>query len=111
LSYIQFWNYSKLPERGVEEIHIHCDDNIIYKGCLRKAYSTLILFTSDVKITKTIDLGLLTDIRRKNKYQILDETNSVSKKVIYNVSIFIFQFVNFLFLLGLLCDAVGPISK
>lgn len=40
LSYIHFWNYSKKPERGVKEIHISCDDNIIYKGCLRKAEDT-----------------------------------------------------------------------
>ena len=55
VSYIQIWNYSKKPERGVKEIHISCDDNLIYKGYLKKKEETVILFTSDKMITKNIN--------------------------------------------------------
>jgi hypothetical protein len=58
VSMIKFWNYSKTPERGVEEMEIYADDILIYKGQLRKApsfsegnqrnsFAQCILFTND----------------------------------------------------------------
>jgi hypothetical protein len=31
ISAIEFWNYSKTPSRGVREIEIILDDNLIFK--------------------------------------------------------------------------------
>jgi hypothetical protein len=74
VSYIHIWNYSKKPERGVKEIHISCDDNIIYKGCLKKE-ETVILFTSDKMITKNINETSLTDSNLKNEYKYTEQQN------------------------------------
>jgi Domain of unknown function (DUF4457) len=37
LSKVRFWNYHKNPERGVCELEMMLDDNLIYSGYLRKA--------------------------------------------------------------------------
>ncbi len=56
ISMIKIWNYSKTPERGVEDLEIYVDDVLFYKGELRRAPSSLdgqrsfgqsILFTND----------------------------------------------------------------
>jgi hypothetical protein len=77
LSYIYIWNYTCNSKIGVKEIHIACDDNIIYKGYLKKAESqdnskniTTLLFTSDINITKNIYENHLPDFSLKNKYKI-----------------------------------------
>lgn len=37
ISLIKFWNYSKTPERGVKDLDIYLDDQLVYSGSLRKA--------------------------------------------------------------------------
>lgn len=37
ISMINFWNYSKTPDRGVRDIEIWLDDLQIYSGTLRRA--------------------------------------------------------------------------
>jgi hypothetical protein len=28
---IEFWNYTKTPDRGVKDIHIYMDNNLVYQ--------------------------------------------------------------------------------
>lgn len=39
LGCLRVWNYSKTPERGVDDFELFVDDVLIYKGHLRKAPS------------------------------------------------------------------------
>jgi hypothetical protein len=72
ISYMRFWNLEYSPSKGCKEIDILCDGQLIYKGILKKAvddlsYSTIVLFTSDEKITKNIDETLLNP-HKNHKY-------------------------------------------
>lgn len=56
ISMIKIWNYSKTQLRGVQEMEVHADDILIYKGFLRQArsdgheYAQSILFTNDSQV-------------------------------------------------------------
>jgi protein JBTS26 len=59
LSKVKFWNYSKTPHRGVKEVAIFVDDNMVYKGCLRQAAGPsesskpqTVLFTNDAEVMR-----------------------------------------------------------
>eukprot|EP01017_Pseudomicrothorax_dubius_P015402 TRINITY_DN17768_c0_g1_i1.p1 TRINITY_DN17768_c0_g1~~TRINITY_DN17768_c0_g1_i1.p1 ORF type:complete len:127 (+),score=19.82 TRINITY_DN17768_c0_g1_i1:91-471(+) len=65
ISGINFWNYSKTPKRGLREIEIYLDENMIYKGFLRKSPTeaefrngksmlTSIVFTKDEEIIRRL---------------------------------------------------------
>lgn len=51
LSKVKFWNYHKNPERGVCELEMFLDDNLIFSGYLKQASAQIshqtILFTND----------------------------------------------------------------
>lgn len=72
IGFIEFINLQEKPERGIKEIEIALDENIIYKGNLKKfnvnSDKTTILFSSDNKITKLINLKTLNKANLKNGY-------------------------------------------
>ena len=52
ISQIRIWNYSKTPERGANDVEILIDEQLIYKGHLKKAPSreeAATLFNKDFK--------------------------------------------------------------
>ncbi len=72
ISFIEIFNLQDKPERGIKEVQIALDENIIYKGNLKKFHNnyekTTILFSSDNKITKLINLKTLNKANLKNGY-------------------------------------------
>mmetsp|Transcript_14658 Transcript_14658/g.12480 ORF Transcript_14658/g.12480 Transcript_14658/m.12480 type:complete len:108 (+) Transcript_14658:458-781(+) len=65
ISCIKFWNYSKDRLRGIKELEISLDDNIIYRGYIRKAPTfegfqsgqelhTTVLFTKNDNLIKKL---------------------------------------------------------
>ena len=82
LSFIEIYNISEQPERGVKEIQILFEENIIFKGIIKKfcekTNKTTILFSSDNKITKLIDLKSLNKINMKNIYLYKHELKKIS---------------------------------
>jgi hypothetical protein len=79
LSYIQIWNYSDNPEKGIKDIQIFVDDCVVYKGVIKKSSdspSTVILFTSDNGVTKNLDERLLNTME-KNIYKEIENDNEV----------------------------------
>jgi len=57
LSKVKIWNYAKTPARGVKNVAVFVDDNMVYKGrlrCAEKAPASpspqTILFTNDVDV-------------------------------------------------------------
>jgi len=72
ISYIEITNIQDKPERGIKEIQISLDENLIYKGNIKRFNSnsdkTTILFSSDNRITKLINLKTLNRANLKNGY-------------------------------------------
>lgn len=62
ISCIKFWNYTRTVQRGVKEIELYLDDNIVFKGQLKPANnpyeptlcSTSIIFTGNELLLKKI---------------------------------------------------------
>ena len=84
ISYIKFTpfrsnkniSYSKVYK--IKEIKLFCDDKIIFEGILYDNKPTIILFTSDYKITNGINRNYLTKYTTKRKIEEHESDNYYS---------------------------------
>lgn len=92
LGFIELRNLQENPERGAKEIQISLDENIIYKGVLKKFslvnQKSTILFSSDNKITKMIDLKTINKTNLKNGY-VYKQVNKTPEPILINNKDFI----------------------
>jgi hypothetical protein len=84
ISYIEivpftFLNNDKHNLNNVKEIKIFCDTSIIFEGEIYSHQPTAILFTSNNKISKNIDINYLT--KKKNNRDI----NEIQKEDCYSL--------------------------
>jgi hypothetical protein len=98
ISMIKFWNYSKTPSRGVEEFEVcldpvganhnlklYLDDNLIYKGVLRKApaqgttmdFVQAILFTTDDKVVSREKEHVYSRVSMEQQVQFINDNKIV----------------------------------
>ena len=84
IGYIKFLPLDSLKSKEVKnnncyfqakEIKIFCDDKIIYEGFVYNDKPTIILFSSDDKITQNINQDYLTKIFNERKYEEIETNN------------------------------------
>eukprot|EP01017_Pseudomicrothorax_dubius_P034485 TRINITY_DN4733_c0_g1_i4.p1 TRINITY_DN4733_c0_g1~~TRINITY_DN4733_c0_g1_i4.p1 ORF type:complete len:150 (-),score=27.21 TRINITY_DN4733_c0_g1_i4:62-511(-) len=88
ISCITLWNYSKTPARGVRELEIYLDENILYKGYLRKAptelefrgegkpIATSVVFTKNEELFKRLAPKIYTEDGTKQSVMFTNERKS-----------------------------------
>eukprot|EP00002_Diphylleia_rotans_P036026 TRINITY_DN7901_c0_g1_i6.p1 TRINITY_DN7901_c0_g1~~TRINITY_DN7901_c0_g1_i6.p1 ORF type:complete len:1402 (-),score=275.12 TRINITY_DN7901_c0_g1_i6:521-4726(-) len=89
LSMIRFWNYSKTPSRGANDVDILLDEMLVFKGQIRQAparqeranssceFACCVLFTNDIATIERERSKIYPPMRKERDVSLFDEQRCV----------------------------------